>query len=270
MNKLEALKKLRDELNVEINGLENLNSDSPNVFIANHNCLKDIFYLPMSLPMETVSLISSRLIYKPDKKRQEMVEKYLYAMPIEAHGGSRYSEICLSRVQNILKNNISLSIFPEGAYVEENIIYRERTGASRIVYSSRDNGIAVNLVPVALDININDLDNYDLIPDDMIKITIMEPINYEQAYYDYINSTTIEEKRYNLHRPIDEGMSKIAKVLGRKYVNDYIILRPKNNVIFPNGEVVSTDQAQKDEFTSFYDNSLLEREKMLVNTLRIK
>ena len=103
MNKLEALKKLRDELNVEINGLENLNSDSPNVFIANHNCLKDIFYLPMSLPMETVSLISSRLIYKPDKKRQEMVEKYLYAMPIEAHGGSRYSEICLSRVQNILR-----------------------------------------------------------------------------------------------------------------------------------------------------------------------
>lgn len=270
MNKLEALKKLRDELNVEIYGLENLNCDTPNVFIANHNCLKDIFYLPMSLPMETVSLISSRLIYKHDKKRQQMVEKYLYAMPIEAHGGPNYSQICLNRVQNILKNNISLSIFPEGAYVEKNIIYRGRTGASRIVYSSRDNGIAINLVPVALDIDISDLDNYDLIPNDMVRITIMEPINYEQAYYDYVHSTTIEEKRDNLHRPIDEGMIKIAQVLGREYVNDYIELRPKNNVIFPNDEIVPTEQAQKDDLILSYDSSLLEREKMLVKTLCIK
>lgn len=270
MNKLEELKRLRNYLNIEINGLDNLQNNIPTLIIANHNCLKDIFYLPMALPMESVSLISARLVYKPDKKRQEMVEKYLYAMPIEAHGGSRYSQMCLNHAQKFLKNNISLSIFPEGAYVEENIIYRGRTGASRIVYSSRDNGIDVNLVPVAIDININNMDDYDLTPEDMVRITIMEPINYEQSYYNYLYSTTIEEKNYNLHKPIDEGMIKIAQVLGREYVNEYIKLRPKNNVIFPNGETVPTEQAQNDDLILSYDRALAEREKILVKTLHIK
>ena len=65
-------------------------------------------------------------------------------------------------------------------------------------------------------------------------------------------------------------MIKIAQGLGREYVNDYIELRPKNNVIFPNGETVPTEQAQKDDLILSYDSSLLEREKMLVKTLCIK
>lgn len=267
MSKLDILRKLRDELNVEIQGLENVNRDRPNVFIANHNCLKDIFYLPMSLPMESINLISARLLYKRDQKRQAMVNKYLYAMPIEAHGGPLYSQICLNRVQNILKNNISLSIFPEGAYVEENVIYRGRTGASRIVYNSRTNGTNVALVPVALDININDLDDYALISDDMVKVTVLEPIDYEQAYYDYQNSSTNKEKNINLHKPIDEAMIKIAQTLGREYVNEYIQLRPKNNVIFPNGETIPTEQAQTHDLILSYDQGLIEREKLLVKSL---
>ncbi len=270
MNKLAELKKLRDTLNVEINGLENLDRNSSNLFIANHNCLKDIFYLPMVLPMESVSLISARLLYKRDEKRQAMVNKYLYAMPIEAHGGPHYSQMCLDHAQNLLQNNISLSIFPEGAYVEENVIYRGRTGASRIVYFSRNNGTHVNLVPVAIDINIDNLDDYDLIPEDMVQITILEPIDYEQAYYNYQYSLTNEDKNVNLHKPIDEAMAKIAKILGREYVNDYIKLRPKNNVIFPNGETILTEQAQRKDLMLCYDNALAEREKMLVRTLNYK
>lgn len=87
--KIEELKKLRNSINLEVNGNPEIIKESPTIVITNHNCLKDIFYLPISLSEEDkiISLISSRLIYKRDIKRQEVVNKYLYSMPIEAHGG---------------------------------------------------------------------------------------------------------------------------------------------------------------------------------------
>ena len=144
--KLEELKELRDQLNISINGLNNYQVGEPNLIICNHNCLMDIFYLPSVLPEETVSLVSARLMYKKDPERKKMVNRYLNAMPIEAHGGRLYSSLCLKYATELLCNNISLNIFPEGAYVPENIIYRGRTGASRILFYARKNGIKPNLI----------------------------------------------------------------------------------------------------------------------------
>ena len=109
-NKLDELKKLKNDL-IKVNGLENIDNKIPSIIISNHNCLMDIFYLPLVLNNEIVSLISPRLIYKKIENRQETVNKYLYAMPIEAHGGKTYSNICINKATELLNNNISLNIF---------------------------------------------------------------------------------------------------------------------------------------------------------------
>ncbi len=88
MNKLEELKKLREQVNLSVINLDNYPKNQINVLVSNHNCLMDIFYLPMALPEEIVSLISARLVYKKENNRKGIVDKYLNAMPIEAHGGA--------------------------------------------------------------------------------------------------------------------------------------------------------------------------------------
>lgn len=262
-SKLETLKRLREQINLEVKGLENYDTTTPNVIIANHNCLMDIFCLPMALPEEVISLISARLIYKKEMPRQKMVETYLQAMPIEAHGGMIYSDACLSYASKLLEEGYSVSIFPEGAYVEENIVYKGRTGAARILYTARENGIKANLVPVAIDIKKTKemLDSYNL-PTSTVTISILDPIDYEECYKNYKQSNTRELKNIYLHHPIDEGMQKIADTLGREYKDEYIILRPKGNVIFSNGETIQTEQAQDKDIYDRYNSELEERVKV--------
>ena len=106
MNKLEELKKLREHVNLVVKNLDNYPKDEINVLVSNHNCLMDIFYLPMALPEEIISLISARLVYKNENNRKEIVNRYLNAMPIEAHGGIVYANICSFR-----KDTDTFSIF---------------------------------------------------------------------------------------------------------------------------------------------------------------
>ena len=54
MSKLDELRKLREEINIKVEGLDNIKKDSTNLFVANHNLLKDIFYLPMAVDMDVV------------------------------------------------------------------------------------------------------------------------------------------------------------------------------------------------------------------------
>ena len=261
-SKLEVLKKLREQINLEVKGLENYDTTAPNLIIANHNCLMDIFCLPMALPEEVISLISARLIYKKEIPRQQMVETYLRAMPIEAHGGAFYSDACLDSASKLLQEGHSVSIFPEGAYVEENVVYKGRTGASRILYTARAKGIKANLIPVAIDVKKtkSTLDSYEP-PVSKVTVSILDSINYEDSYENYIHSHNRELKNIYLHQPIDEGMRKIADELGREYKDEYIILRPKGNVIFANGETIETENAHTNEAHLRYNNELEERVK---------
>lgn len=262
--KLEELKKLREQINLEVKGLENYDITKPNIIIANHNCLMDIFCLPMSLPEEVISLISARLIYKKEHPRQEMVEKNLKAMPIEAHGGKIYSDICLRAASELLQSGHSVSIFPEGAYVEENTVYKGRTGATRILYTARIKGIEANLVPVAIDVKKNKetLDSYSKFPNKVV-VNILKPIDYSKFYKGFNQSYTGEERNFYLHQPIDEGMKQIAETLNREYKDEYIILRPKGNVIFANGETVITSLAQNPTTYKRYSKELETRVKIL-------
>lgn len=268
MNKLDELKKLRSQVNLIVKNLDNYPKEEINVLVSNHNCLMDIFYLPMSLPEEIVSLISARLVYKNENDRKEIVNKYLYAMPIEAHGGSIYANMCLEQAIQILEKGKSVNIFPEGAYVYDKKIFRGRTGASRLVYNSRDNGQRVNLVPVSIYVSRNnDLDSYNKIGDNM-EVNILPSINYEDAYYNYKHSQTKEERNTFLHQPIDIAMQSIANSLGLPYDENYIELRTKGNVMFADGNVVDVNTAQNNEFIHRYNEELKTRTLRLLKNMK--
>ena len=167
MSKLDELRKLREKINIKVEGLDNLEKDSTNLFVANYNLLKDIFYLPMAVDMDVVQMISPRLLYKNEETRKEVVNRYLNGLPIEAHGGKNYIDICLSSGIEVLKNNISLAIFPEGAYISEDEIHKGRTGAVRMLFSSLDEDSSINLIPVAIDTKKANLDDYSFNHDEV-------------------------------------------------------------------------------------------------------
>lgn len=257
MSKLENLQKLKSEIIVK--NKEKYPKGERNVVIANHNCLMDIFYLPYAIPEEIVSLVSARLVYKQELDRKEVVHKYLNAMPIEAHGGAEYTRLCLEQAKNFLELGKSVNIFPEGAYVLEQNIFRGHTGASRLVYETNkilNNGERVNLIPVSIYVKRNDdLDNYKC-ETDYVEVTFLDRINYEESYYKYQNTTDKVVKNTCLHKPIDTAMKNIANNLGLTYVNEYIKLRPKGNVMFADGSVVDVLDAQNEEYLNRYKDEL--------------
>lgn len=268
-NKLKILKQLLQY--IKINGLENYPTNNPSVIIANHSCLKDIFYLPAALDKPSVSLISPRLIYKEIPDRQELINQYLYSMPIEAHGGKTYSDICLDEASKILQNNISINIFPEGAYIEDSTtIHRGRTGAARILFDARENGINVNLVPVAIKINNPniDLDNYAFNHQDDVEIIILPQIPYGNEFDKFISSQNQEQKNEALHSIIDKGMQNISETLNKKYIPEYIELFPKGNVIFEDGNTIPIEQAQNYQYINKYKTQLQQRSKQLINEIK--
>ena len=242
------------------------------LIIANHSCLMDIFFLPAALPEPTISLISSRLIYKKILERQRMMETYLYGMPIEAHGGPLYSNMCLNMAIEMLKKGYSTSIFPEGAYVEDNsVIYRGRTGVIRILYACKKIGIPVSLVPVAIDFekrNLN-LDSFSEEQNYQVTIKILKTIPYEEEYKKYQESNTLQEKNKFLHRVVDKSLIEIAKSLNKSYKQNYIELYPKGNVIYASGEVIPTELAQENNYVKNYAQELEMRSLKLQKELKL-
>ncbi len=268
MNKLENLKELRNQVNLIVKNIGNYPKDEINVVVANHNCLMDIFYLPMALSSEIVSLISARLVYKNEQERKNFVNKYLYAMPVEAHGGPAYTNMCLNQALEFLLNRKSVYIFPEGAYVYDRKIFRGHTGASRLVYNARNKHQQVNLVPISIYVSRNDdLDCYNKIGDN-VEVTILPPVDYEEAYYNYKHVKAREEKNTFLHQPMDVAMENIANNLGMPYENSYIKLRNKGNVIFSDGSVVDTISAQQAEYVNRYNKELKDRSIKLLKIMR--
>ena len=263
MSKIDLLRNIRNEIDINISGSENINIETPSLFVSNHNCLMDIFYLPMSIEFPIVNMISARLIYKKNFERQKMINDYLYSMPIEAHGGNKYSNMCLNSGISLLNSGISLGIFPEGAYVSDNNIYRGRTGASRILYGAMKEEIDVKLIPVGINVFGDfDLDSYTF-DERSIDVKILPSVDCKNFFDMFINSSNFYDKNEALHKPIDLCMKQIAEALDRPYINKYIELYPKGNVIFKDGYTVNTQAAQYSEFINKYGIELNDRVKVL-------
>lgn len=266
MNKLERLEELKKNIKLVVEGRENYPKDYSSIIISNHNCLKDIFYLPLAFDEEIVSLISSRLIYKRDIERRKVINKYLNSFPIEAHGGSSYARMCLDNASSIVQAGISVNIFPEGAYINDiSTVYKGRTGAARILFKALEEGYYPFFLPVSIDVKSSstNLDDYNLIGDE-VTIRILKPIDYSSVFYDYKHAKD-EYKNQILHRLTSMGMKSIAESLNREYIDEYIELYPKGNIIFESGVLVQKDIAQGEEYLNTYSNELKQRTLNLIN-----
>lgn len=269
MTNWQRLLELKAKLNMKVEGLENYPKDNASLIVANHNCLMDIFYLPAALETPTISLISARLIYKNEPKRKKTVNELIYPLPIEAHGGGIYTNLCLNAAYQMIAQGYSVSIFLEGAYLSpSNFIYRGRTGMTRILFNSRDMGINLNLVPIAIKIDSENLILDNFIPTkDKITIKILEPISYDTEYQNYKNSQDFIERNNYLHQVANKSMLAIANALEKNFNPNYIQLNPKRNVIFQNGEIVDTMTAQKNVYVTKYQQELKEQIKSLKRNL---
>ncbi len=217
--------------------------EGPNVFVANHACMRDIFAIPASLPEDCDVVISSRLAYKNNPVgtavRRLVIENALHAIPLEVHGGKEYLEVGLKMARQALLDGRSLLIFPEGAYTGDAQVTKGRTGASRILFEARIGGVKPNLLPVGIHYKPwpTDLDAY-MPQDEQIDITLCDPIDYTNAYQKYATSTDRESRRRALRAPIDMAMRAIAEATDLPYIDKPIELWPRKTMILESGEEV--------------------------------
>ena len=230
------------EMAVTTHGFDDM-PEGPNVFVANHACMRDIFAIPASLPEDCDVVISSRLAYKNSSVdtavRRLVIEKALHTIPLEVHGGKEYLEVGLKMARQALLDGRSLLIFPEGAYTGDAQVTKGRTGASRILFGANVGGVEPNLLPVGIRYKPwpTDLDAY-MPQDEQIHVTLCDPVDYTAAYRDYAASTDRESRRQALRAPIDMAMRAIAEATNLPYIDEPIELWPRKTMILESGEEV--------------------------------
>ena len=137
------------EMTITTHGFDDM-PEGPNVFVANHACMRDIFAIPASLPEDCDVVISSRLAYKNSSVytavRRLVIENALHTIPLEVHGGKEYLEVGLKMAKQALLDGRSLLIFPEGAYTGDAQVTKGRTGASRILFGASIGGGETQLI----------------------------------------------------------------------------------------------------------------------------
>ncbi len=231
------------EMAITTHGFDNI-PEGPNVFVANHACMRDILAIPASLPEDCDVVISSRLAYKNSSVdtavRRLVIENALHTIPLEVHGGKEYLKTGLEMARRALLDGRSLLIFPEGAYTGDAQVTKGRTGASRILFGASIGGVKPNLLPVGIHYKPwpTDLDAY-MPQDEQIHVTLGDSIDYTAAYRHYVTSTDHESRRQALRAPIDMAMRAIAEVTDLPYIDEPIELWPRKTMILESGKEVS-------------------------------
>lgn len=242
--KKSLLNQIGGEFALNVDGMENYDSDKPSLIVANHTCMKDIFSLPAALPEACQIVLSSRLMWKRNNdenaRRRKIIEESLYGIPLEVHGGKQRLQVGLEMAKRALIDGWSVVIFPEGAYINEGHVSRGRTGAARILFGARQAGVDVNLLPVGIDnkTEINDLDDFTT-RGDSIDIKVGAPIYYDEYFDNFMSADSPEQVKTALHSPVDIAMRSIAKSINRDYKNEYIELRPRSTIILETGEEIA-------------------------------
>lgn len=230
------------EMAITTHGFDDI-PEGPNVFVANHACMRDIFAIPASLPEDCDVVISSRLAYKNSSVdtavRRLVIENALHTIPLEVHGGKEYLKTGLEMARRALLDGRSLLIFPEGAYTGDAQVTKGRTGASRILFDTNVGGVEPNLLPVGIRYEPwpTNLDAY-MPQDEQIHVTLGDSVDYRAAYRDYTASTDRESRRQALRAPIDMAMRAIAEATNLPYIDEPIELWPRKTMILESGEEV--------------------------------
>ena len=258
---------MKEELlldNLEVIG-DYIKDDRPVIFVANHRCIRDGFYIPKAINDKVVALASSNSVYKVAYK-EDFMNKYLYLLPIEIYGDYRYTNKIIESSIELLKDNINILIFPEGVYSSDLNINRAHTSVSRIIIETKKRGIDVHLVPISLNIIGKEKDKASVdFNDEIAYVKFLKEIDINPFYNRYMDTNNYNEKKIILHELIDTAMIKIADDIKVNYNSNYKNYVEKDSIYTINGELLDISILKEEDYFLKYCIDLEER----VNSIKV-
>ena len=146
MKKLDYLNKFMNKFNYNLktNGYK---SNKVTIFISNHTCIREGFFIASILKNRVVFTASSNSVYKKAYK-EKIMNNSLNLLPIELYGNKKYTDVYLDKLLDILKEKINIIFFPEGVYTRDGNINRGHTGVSRLIIKALENNIDISVLPI--------------------------------------------------------------------------------------------------------------------------
>ncbi|HCK68969.1 MAG TPA: 1-acyl-sn-glycerol-3-phosphate acyltransferase [Nitrospina sp.] len=129
-------------VNVEINGLENILPDRPQIFVSNHQGYFDIFALSGYLPVQIRWIAKSSLFRIPFLGQAMMAAGYI---PVERDNRKKAYEAFNKTLEKI-KEGCSIIIFPEGTRSEDGEIGPFKKGSNLIASRSKSPMVPITII----------------------------------------------------------------------------------------------------------------------------
>jgi 1-acyl-sn-glycerol-3-phosphate acyltransferase len=129
-------------VNVEINGLENILSNRPQIFVSNHQGYFDIFALSGYLPVQIRWIAKSSLFRIPFLGQAMMAAGYI---PHERDNRKKAYEAFNKTLEKI-KEGCSIIIFPEGTRSEDGKIGPFKKGSNLIASRSKSPMVPITII----------------------------------------------------------------------------------------------------------------------------
>ena len=129
-------------VNVEINGLENILPDRPQIFVSNHQGYFDIFALSGYLPVQIRWIAKSSLFRIPFLGQAMTAAGYI---PVERDNRKKAYEAFNKTLEKI-KEGCSIIIFPEGTRSEDGEIGPFKKGSNLIASRSKSPMVPITII----------------------------------------------------------------------------------------------------------------------------
>ena len=190
-------------MKVKVSGLENIPDDTNVIFAPNHQSYLDIFILLKYLPGSFRFIIMRKLFKVP------LIGPYITKagfVSLDRKDRKRSIET-IHLIIDMLKNNESFVIFPEGKLTKDGSIGEFGRGASIIIQRSRK-----PVIPISIDGTFEILPKgaWKLRPAE-VKVSIGKPVYFEKHYGDLDKRTSLDlgnELRNLVVSLIDKGRAE--------------------------------------------------------------
>ena len=259
MKKIDYLNKFMNkyQYNLKTNGYK---SNKVTIFISNHTCIREVFFIASILNNKVVFTASSNSVYKKAYK-EKIMNNSLYLLPIELYGNNKYFDIYLDKLLDLLKENINIIFFPEGVYTRDGNINRGHTGVSRLIIKALENNIDISVVPIYTKIDdYKDKANLDL-NNENVEITFLKELDLTNILDEYNKSNN---KNEILHKIVDNAMKEIAKYGNIIYKNKYRNYVSKKRLFILNGMYVNKNVLLSKKYFNKYSNDIEKRKNYII------
>ena len=172
-------------LGINVRGLEKLPKDKPSIIAANHNSHIDTLIIMSLLPVSRILIthpIAAQDYFCNTKFREKLFKILVGIIPISRTVTRQTKEEIFGEINEALRNNHTIIIYPEGTRGEDNTLLDFKTGVAHIAKMNPD-------IPV-IPIYINGPDKILPKIDSMIVPFISDIYISDEVYYD--NSSTLK------------------------------------------------------------------------------